>query len=173
MTENFNYRINDKIKFSPVVLIDENGKNLGAIPTYKAKILALNVGLDLVEVAPNAKPPVCKIMDFGKFKYQQEIKQKKQVKKQVQTKEIRISCGIADHDLETKSKLANKFLVSGHRVQVRLEFRRRQNDHKELGFKIINRFVDGLKEVSSLSKSPILDGKFLNCLLEPKSKASE
>jgi translation initiation factor IF-3 len=170
MTENFNYRINDKIKFSPVVLIDENGKNLGAIPTYKAKILALSVGLDLVEVAPNAKPPVCKIMDFGKFKYQQEIKQKKQVKKQVQIKEIRISCGIADHDLETKSKLANKLLVSGHKVQVRLEFRRRQNDHKELGYVIINKFINSLKEVCCVLKPPSLDGKFLNCLLEPKAK---
>jgi len=170
MTENFNYRINDKIKFSPVILIDENGKNLGSVPTYKAKILALNVGLDLVEVAPNAKPPVCKIMDFGKFKYQQEIKQKKQVKKQVQLKEIRISSGITDHDLETKCKLANKFFVSGHKVQVRLEFRRRQNDHKELGFTAINKFIDNLKEVSSVSRPPVLDGRFLSCLLEPKAK---
>ena len=167
MNEKIFYRINDRIKLSPIVLIDENGKNLGPIPTFKAKIMALNVGLDLVEVSPNSKPPVCKIMDFGKFKYQQEIKNKKQVKKQTQLKEVRLSCGIEDHDLETKSKLANKFLLLGHKVQVRLEFKRRQNDHKELGYVVMNKFIQLVKDNSTMSKSPNLDGRFLSCSLDP------
>jgi|688.fasta_scaffold174520_2 translation initiation factor IF-3 len=167
MNEKTFYRINDKIKFSPVIVINENGNNLGSMPTYKAKILAISAGLDLVEVSPNSRPPVCKIMDFGKFKYQQEIKTKKQAKKQVQIKEVRLSSVIEDHDLETKSKLTKKFLSAGHKVQVRLEFKRRQADHKDLGFAVVNKFLESLKEESLLSKKPALDGKFINCLLEP------
>lgn len=161
------YRINDKIRFSPVVVIDENGQNLGSIPTFKAKILALNAGLDLVEVSPNSRPPVCKIMDFGKFKYQQEIKQKKQVKKQVSIKEIRLSCGIENHDLETKAKLAKKFLSSGHKVNIRLEFKRRQNDHKDIGYSVVNKFIDMIKENATITKKPVLDGKYIFCSVDP------
>ena len=161
------YRINEKIKFSPIIVIDENGKNIGSIPTFKAKILALNAGLDLVEVSPDSRPPVCKIMDFGKFKYQQEIKQKKQVKRQTSVKEVRLSCGIEDHDLETKSKLANKFLLAGHKVNVRLEFKRRQNDHKNLGYFVMNKFIDTVKENAAPTKKPQLEGRYLFCSLDP------
>lgn len=162
------YRINDKIRISPIIVIDENGNNLGSIPTFRAKVLALNAGLDLVEVSPNSRPPVCRIMDFGKFKYQQEVKNKKQYKKQSQTKEIRLSCTIEDHDLETKSKLANKFLLSGHKVLIKLEFKRRQNDHKEIGYSVMNKFLDLVKDNGDISKHPTLDGKSLHCLLDSK-----
>lgn len=164
------YRVNDRIRFSPIIVIDENGKNLGSVPLISAKNLAYSVGLDLVEVSPNSKPPVCKIMDFGKFKYQQEIKEKKQrqLKKLTQTKEIRLSCGIADNDLETKIKSAIKFLQSGIKVHVKLEFKRRENNHTEIGFSVINKFCDKLKDIGNITKNPSLDGRFLFCLVEPK-----
>jgi translation initiation factor IF-3 len=162
------YRINDRIRISPVVVVDDNGNNLGSIPLFKAKELALNKSLDLVEVSPNSRPPVCKIMDFSKFKYEQEIKEKKQRKKQFQTKEIRLSCGIEDHDLETKFNQMYKFLNSGHKVQIRLEFRRRENNHKEIGLAVLNKFLSKIPEEKAIvSKKPSLDGKFLSCLVEP------
>jgi translation initiation factor IF-3 len=163
------YRINDRIRFSPIVVIDESGKNLGPVPLIKAKELANYAGLDLVEVSPNSRPPVCKIMDFGKFKYQQEIKDKKQrqSKKFTQTKEIRLSCGIADNDLETKLKSAIKFLHAGSKVNVRLEFKRRENNHTEIGFSVINKFCSKLEEFGTIGRKPSLDGRFLFCLVEP------
>lgn len=165
------YRINDRIKISPIVLIDDIGNNLGSIPLFKAKEMALNKGLDLVEVSPNSRPPVCKIMDFKKFKYEQEIKEKKHKKKQLQTKEIRLSCGIEDHDLETKFNHMSKFLSSGHKVQIRLEFKRRENNHKELGFSVLNKFLSKIPEdQATVSKKPNIDGKFLSCLVEPLKK---
>ena len=165
------YRINDRIKISPIVLIDDIGNNLGSIPLFKAKEMALNKGLDLVEVSPNSRPPVCKIMDFSKFKYEQEIKEKKHKKKQLQTKEIRLSCGIEDHDLETKFNHMSKFLNSGHKVQIRLEFKRRENNHKELGFSVLNKFLSKISEdQATVSKKPNIDGKFLSCLVEPLKK---
>jgi translation initiation factor IF-3 len=166
------FRINDKIKISPIILIDDEGNNLGQIPLFKAKEMALNKSLDLVEVSANSRPPVCKIMDFGKFRYELEIKEKKQrqTKKQAQMKEIRLSCGIEEHDMETKAVHAIKFLQSGQKVQIRLEFRRRENNHKELGFTVINKFLLKVEEYGSSSKKPSIDGKFLSCLLEPKVK---
>jgi len=166
------YRVNEKIRFSPVVVIDSEGNNLGSIPLFKAKELALIQSLDLVEVSPNSRPPICKIMDFGKFKYQQEIKEKKQkqTQKKTQIKEIHLSCTIAENDLETKSKSAIKFLESGQRVQVRLEFKRRQINHKDIGRVLLDRFIEKISNYGSLSKSPSMDGKFLSCLLEPKTK---
>jgi translation initiation factor IF-3 len=171
MTEKF-YRVNEKIKFSPVVVIDSGGQNLGPISLIRAKELAFSANLDLVEVSASSRPPVCKIMDFGKFKYEQEIKEKKikQVQKQSQIKEIRLSCGIADHDMETKSRSAIKFLQNGNKVQVKLEFRRRENNHKEIGREVINRFINKVSDFGVLSKNPSMDGKFLICILESKSK---
>ena len=161
------YRVNDKIRISPIVLVDENGTNLGKIPLFKAKSIALEKNLDLVEVSPNSRPPICKIMDYGKFKYNQEIKDKKQKHKQKQIKEIRISCGIADHDMQTKTKSANNFLTSGHKVQIKLEFKRRENNHKEIGFSVMNKFLENIQN-ANITRNPVLDGKFLSCLLEPK-----
>ena len=164
------YRVNEKIKISPVILIDETGNNLGAIPLFKAKELAISKSLDLVEVAASSRPPICKLMNFGKFKYEQEIKDKKQKqqKKHSQLKEIRLSCGIADHDMETKCKAASKFIESGHKVQVRLEFKRRENNHKEIGFGVIKKFVEKISDIGVVSKSPTAEGRFLFCLVEPK-----
>lgn len=169
------YRVNHQIKFSPIVVIDENGKNLGALPLSRAKDLAQEAGRDLVEIAPNSRPPVCRIMDFGKFRFEQNLKDKKQKnkqKKQSQTKEIRLSPVIQENDLETKIKAAQKFLISGQKVNVKLEFRRRELAHQNLGFDVINRFVDRLKDFGDAPSSPKSEGKSLFCLIEPKEKAS-
>jgi translation initiation factor IF-3 len=165
------HRVNDQIRFSPVVVINQDGRNLGALPLQKAKDIAFQSKLDLVEIAPNSKPPVCRIMDYGKFKFDQAIKDKKQRKKQQkqsQTKEIRLSPSIQDHDLETKIKLAMKFLKSDHKVHVKLEFKRREQVHQNIGFDVINNFVNKLQEYGNAISKPKSDGRNLFCLLEPK-----
>lgn len=169
------YRVNDYIRFSPVIVIDENGKNLGPKPLNVAKGMANDAALDLVEISPNSRPPVCRIMDFGKFKFNQNLKDKKQKRKQkqFQIKEVRLSPSIQEHDLETKLKAAIKFLAAGHRVNVKLEFKRREMAHQDIGFKVINSFIDRLKEDGTLVSRPKLDGKNLFCALEPKEKTNE
>jgi translation initiation factor IF-3 len=168
-TERF-YRVNDKIRFSPVMVVDQDGKNLGSIPLDQAKQKARAVKLDLVEVAPQARPPVCRIMDFGKFRYEQGVKQKKQKgkTKTLELKEIRLSPRIADHDIETKAKAAERFVKAGHKVQLKLEYKRRENAHKDLGFEVMEKILNHLDELVDVQRAPKLDGRFLTCLVEPK-----
>lgn len=164
------YRVNRQIRFSPVMVI-LNDQNLGVMPTDKAMDLAYREGLDLVEVAPAARPPVCKIIDYGKFKYEQGLKDKKakaQAKSQ-QLKEVRMRPSIAEHDLGVKINAVRDFLESGNKVQVRIEFKKRENLHKDLGFTLINKVVDALNEISKVTQPPRLDGKYLGCILEPKT----
>ncbi len=165
------YRVNQFIKFSPVVVIDQNGKNLGPVPLGAARDLASEASLDLVEIAPNSRPPVCRIMDFGKFKFDQSIKDKKQKKKQSkisQVKEVHLSPSIQSHDIETKLKSAVKFLDAGHKVNVKLEFRRREMAHQDLGFKVINSFVSSLKDHGVVVSQPKMDGRNIFCFVNPK-----
>lgn len=167
------YRVNHLIKFSPVVVIDQNGKNLGPLPLTAARGLADESGMDLVEISPSSRPPVCRIMDFGKFKFEQSIKDKKLRKKQNKIshmKEVHLSPGIQNHDIETKAKSAIKFLESGHKVNVKLEFRRREMAHQDLGFKVINSFVDSLKEYGLPSGKPKMDGRNIFCVVCPKEQ---
>lgn len=168
------YRTNGQIRFSPVIVIDHEGKNLGPTPINSALNLARDAGLDLVEIAPNSRPPVCRIMDFGKFKFEQNLKEKKQRRrqKQVQVKEIRLSPSIQEHDLETKAKAAVKFLEAGHRVSVKLEFKRRELAHRDLGFVVINGFVERLKECGSAVSKPKSEGRNILCMIEPVEKGS-
>ena len=165
------YRVNDQIKFSPVIVINPDGRNIGSVPLQKAKDMALASNLDLVEIAPNSRPPVCRIMDFGKFKFDQAIKEKKQKKKQQkqsQTKEIRLSPSIQENDIETKAKAAIKFLNSKHKVQIKLEFKRRELMHQAIGFNVLNDFVERLKDFGNPVNKPKSDGRNLFCLVEPK-----
>lgn len=164
------YRVNNYIKFSPVIVIDQEGKNLGPIHLQKAKDLAFMAKLDLVEISPNSRPPVCRIMDFGKFKFDQTIKEKKQRKKQKksQVKEIRLSPSIQKNDIDTKIKSAIKFLNSSQKVNLRLEFKRRELAHKDIGIKVFNEFLENIKQYGKISKSPTLDDRVLFCLIEPK-----
>ena len=151
------------------MVIDNKGLNLGAMPVEEAKKRARSSMLDLVEVAPQARPPVCKIMDFGKFKYEQGVKEKKQKssQKSVQSKEIRLSPRIAEHDRQVKTNAARRFLKDGHKVNLRLEYKRRENAHKDLGFMVIKEVIESLSDVAKPQKTPNLDGRVLSCVLEP------
>lgn len=166
------YRINNQIRISPIILINEEGRNVGSIPLQKAVEIATSVGLDLVEISPNSRPPVCRIMDFGKFKYEQAIKDKEHKKKQSKTsqlKEVHLSPSIQKHDVETKSKSARRFLESGHKVVVKLDFRRRELAHRDLGDKVMAEFIAGLSDVCEVSSRPKHEGKSLHCTLSPIS----
>lgn len=166
------YRVNSQIRMSPVVVINPEGRNLGPLPTARALDIAVELGLDLVEIAPNSRPPVCRIMDFGKFRFDQNVKDKKQKRKQKQSqvKEVRLSPAIQEHDLETKAKAATKFLEAGHRVNVRLDFRRRENAHRDIGMKVIEDFVVRLHEHGTPASKPKSEGRSLFCLVDPKEK---
>lgn len=169
------YRVNDYIKFSPVIVVDQNGKNLGSILLQKAKELAYSAGLDLVEISPNSRPPVCRIMDFGKFKFDQALKDKKQRKKQQkqsQVKEVRLSPSIQEHDIETKLKSAIKFFKSGQKVNVKLEFKRRELAHQNIGFDVINNFISRLADYATPLNKPKSEGRNLFCMLEPKENGT-
>lgn len=163
------HRVNAQIRMSPVVLINHEGRNMGSMPVQKALDIAAMVGLDLVEIAPESRPPVCRIMDFGKFRFEQGVKEKKQKKKQRahQVKEIHLSPAIQAHDLDTKAKSARRFLESGHNVSVRLEFRRRQIAHKDLGDTVMSEFISLLSDCCDVSNKPKMEGRSLCCLLSP------
>lgn len=168
LDQKYPHRVNERIRFSPVRVIDQNGTQLGEMPTDKARSLAREASLDLVEVAPQARPPVCRIMDYGKFKYEQSLKEKKQRKNgKAQLKEVRLSPDIAAHDVETKVTQARKHLESGHSVQLKLRYKGRENAHKDLGFEVINRMIEKLSDTGKLSRKPSIEGKVLHCLIDP------
>lgn len=165
------YRINEQIRFSPVLAIGADGEKIGVISADDARRRAREAGLDLVEISPNARPPVCRIMDFGKFKYEQSLKEKQAKQKGAQLKELRLSPRIADYDIEIKCNAARKFLAEGHKVQLKLKYTRRELAHKDLGYKIINKIVELLSDVGTAQQSAkLLDGNSLSCIVEPKQK---
>lgn len=170
--ENKNFRINWQIK-SPSVRVIKGEEQLGILSTSEAIKIAQDEGVDLIEIVPNAKPPVCQIVDFGKFKYEQRSKDKEFAKKQresqIITKELRLRPGIQEHDIETKLNQAKKFLADGMKVQFNLEFRGgRQLSHKEQGFLIIQKVIEKLNEVGVVEKTPKMDGKKIICSMAPK-----
>lgn len=169
---NNNPRINSQIRISPVILIDQDGVNMGAVTLQMALGVASEAGLDLVEVSPSSRPPVCRVMDYGKFKFDNELKERKLKSKQSKIskmKEVRISPSIQKHDLETKLKNAVKFLQSGQRVNVRLEFRRREIVHKDIGNQMVRSFLEALSEHGTPVSAPKMDGKVISCVVEPKN----
>jgi translation initiation factor IF-3 len=166
------FRVNWQIRVPQVRLIKDD-KQLGVVNTEKARKIAEELGLDLVEVAPEAKPPVCKIIDFGRFKYEQQIKNKELIKKQkesqVQLKELRLRPTIEKHDIEVKVAQAKKFLEDGMKVQLNLLFRgQRETSHKEQGFKVINNMIKSLEECCIVDRTPKFDGSKIICRLSPK-----
>lgn len=167
------HRINFHIRV-PQVRVARGDEQLGIMPTDQARRMAMDEGLDLVEIVPNAKPPVCRIMDYGRFKYEQNIKKKEAAKKQREAqshlKEIRLRPGIADHDTDTKIGQAKKFLAEGNKVQFNLQFRgRRELSHKEQGFQVMQRVVEALAEVGNLEKAPAMEGNRIVCSFAPKT----
>ncbi len=165
------FLINEQIRVSEVQLIDDSGEKVGVMPTKNAIALAYEKDLDLVLVAPNGKPPVCKILDYGKFKFEAIKKEKESKKKQkaVELKEIRLSPKIDKHDLEVKAKNANKFIASGDKVKVTLRFRGRELSFINNGKEILNQFVE-LLENATVEKQPKLEGKSMLMIIAPKQK---
>lgn len=162
-------RINERIRIREVRLIDEEGNQVGVIPTAEALQAAREKGLDLVEVAPNANPPVARLMDYGKFRYEESRKEREARKKQkqAQVKEIRFTPNIDTHDLETKVRHARKFLSSGDKVKVSVRFRGRQNLHRDLGRELLMRVVEMLDDVAQVDQMPRSEGRDMSMLLSP------
>ncbi|WP_105619158.1 translation initiation factor IF-3 [Vallitalea okinawensis] len=163
--------VNEQIRDREVRLIDENGEQLGIMSSRDAQKIAKEKNLDLVKVSPQARPPVCKIINYGKFKFEQSKKQKEARKNQkiVSIKEVRLSPNIEEHDINTKMKNANKFLSKGDRVKVSVRFRGRELAHTEVGRKILLNFAEGLKEVGDVEKPPKMEGRFMVMFLAPKN----
>ncbi len=168
--------MNHRIRISPVRLIDENQEQLGIIETRDALQRAQERGLDLVEVAPNARPPVCRIMDYGKFKYAQKKKEQKAKahRHETELKEIRIRTPkIGDHDLEIKISHAREFLERGDRVQFSLRFRGRELAHKEEGIAVFNRIKEALADVGKVVQECKFEGRRISMGLAPVKAAAK
>lgn len=160
-------RINERIRSSTVRLIDENGVQVGVVSKEDAIAKAKAVELDLVEVAPEANPPVCRIMNYGKFKYKQKKKshQKQHV---VQLKELRLRPKTGEHDIQTKIRQARKFLENKDRVLISMMFKGRERAHAELGDSILKQIADALEDIAKVEKDKISDDRRLGIILSPK-----
>ena len=164
------HRINEQIRITPVRVITATGEQLGVLPTAEALDRARESGLDLVEVAPNVSPPVCRIMDFGKFKYEQKKKDQASKKKQHQSqvKEVRVRPKIAEHDVMVKVRKAREFLAEGDRVQINCLFRGREMAHKELGIKVMQEVFQHLQDIARVEREPHLEGRRMVMLIAKK-----
>ena len=162
--------INEEIRDKEVRLIDTDGTMLGVMPIEKAMELAIEKKLDLVNISPNAKPAVCKILDYGKYRYELQKKEKEAKKKQktTQVKEIRLSTFIEAHDIQVKAKTAAKFLADGDKVKVGLRFRGRERDYVAKGMDVMNAFAEAVSEVGVIEKKPVFEGRNLTMFLGPK-----
>ncbi len=161
--------VNEKIRAREVRLIDSNGDQLGVKSRNEALDIAQTRNLDLVLVAPNAKPPVCRIMDFGKYRFEQQKKEKEARKKQkiINVKEVRFTPGIGEHDFNTKLKNARKFLDKGDKVKASVRFRGRAITHKELGREVLDRFADEVKDIATIESKPKMEGRSMFMMLAP------
>lgn len=161
-------RINEQIRVTPIRVIADDGEQLGVIPTEDAMERAKSKGLDLVEVAPLEKPPVCRIMDFGKFKYQQKKRQHKGHTHQSQNKEVRLRPKIGEHDFMTKVNRARGFLEKKDKVIFSVIFRGRENAHVDEGFKLVERLITELEDVAKVEQSAGMQGRRIVVILAPK-----
>jgi len=163
-------RINDEIRVPQVRLIDDAGEMIGIMSAREALIRAYDLGLDLVEISPNAVPPVCKILDYGKYKYEQQKKANEARKKQkvVEIKEIKVRPNIDDHDYEVKMKQMKNFIGEGDKVKVTLRFRGREMAHQELGVKVLERIRSDLTELVKVEQMPKLENRQMVMVISPK-----
>jgi translation initiation factor IF-3 len=161
-------RINEQIRISPIRVIGAQGEQLGVIPTSQALEMARSAQLDLVEVAPLERPPVCKIMDYGKFRYQQSHKKAKNRPHQQKLKEIRVRPKTGNHDIETKINQARKFLEHKDKVLVNVLFRGRELQHLDEGRRIINSILEKLADVAKIEKAASMEGRRMTAMLAPK-----
>lgn len=165
-----NTRINEMIRVREVRLIDEQGEQSGVMTTVDALALAQEKGLDLVEVSPNANPPVCKLMDYGKYKFEMDKKNRetKRKQKQTQLKEIRMQPKIEPHDLQFKTKHVKDFLEDGNKVKVTIRFRGRELAHTERGLLVLDKVLDLLEDGYAVDRKPMMEGRFMSMILSPK-----
>ena len=163
--------INEQIRDKEVRLIGPDGEQLGIMSAREAMAKAQEAELDLVKIAPQAKPPVCKIIDYGKYRYELARKEKEAKKKQktTQVKEIRLSTFIEDHDIMVKAKTGAKFLKDGDKLKVSLRFRGREKDYVARGMEVMNKFAEAVSEVGDIDKKPNFEGRSLTMILTPKS----
>ncbi|MBS6508214.1 MAG: translation initiation factor IF-3 [Paraclostridium bifermentans] len=162
--------INDEIRDKEIRVLSETGEQLGIMTSRDAQLMANEKNLDLVKISPNANPPVCKLMDYGKHKYEQSRKEKESKKKQkvVTVKEVRLRPGIEENDINTKANQAMKFLKKGDKVKVELRFRGRELGHKDLGKKVMLKFIDLVKEFGEPTKAPAFEGNNMVVMIDPK-----
>ncbi|WP_406721666.1 MULTISPECIES: translation initiation factor IF-3 [Thioclava] len=163
-------RVNGRIRAPEIRLIGAEGENVGVVTPSKALAMAEEAGLDLVEISPNAKPPVCKIMDFGKFKYEQQKREAEARKKQkiIEVKEVKFRPGTDVHDYEVKLRSVKKFLEGGDKVKVTLRFRGREMAHQNLGLELLNRVKDDVGELGKIENMPKLEGRQMVMMIGPK-----
>ena len=164
--------INEQIRDAEVRLIDENGEQLGIVANQRAQALAEARNLDLVKIAPNSNPPVCKLMDYGKYRFEMSKHEKEQRRNQkiIEMKEIRLSATIDVRDMEIKAKACKKFLAEGNKVKVSIRFRGRQITHGEIGLDVMNRFFDMLDDKSIKERPPKTEGRSMFMVLAPKAE---
>jgi translation initiation factor IF-3 len=165
-------RINDRIRAREIRVIDENGEQLGILAPFEALRIARERGLDLVEVSPNAVPPVCRIQDYGRYLYEKEKSDRAARKKQkvIVVKEVKFSVTVDEHDYQTKKNQAVRFLNEGDKVKASLRFRGRQMAHRELGYAIINRLIQDIGEAGIVEFMPRMEGTILHAILAPSKK---
>ena len=163
--------INEEIRDREIRLIDENGEQLGVMSTQQALQLAEDRGLDLAKIQPSAVPPVCKLLDYDKYRYEQAKRERENRKNQrvVDIKEVQLSATIEENDVNTKAKMAIRFLENGDKVKVSIRFRGRQITHSEIGLKVMQDFAERCKEVSMVERRPLLDGRNMIMILAPKA----
>lgn len=165
-------KVNREIRAPKVRVISHTGEQLGVVPLYEALALAEEEGLDLVEIVPGSSPPVCKVMNFGKFRYDQSKREKenKKATHQIKVKEIKLKPNIDVHDLETKTRHAREFLKSGNKVKITCTFRGREMMHPEIGEKIVREMCQELEDISIAESTPKMMGRMLLVVLTPGSK---
>ena len=162
-------RSNNRISSPEVQVINNDGENLGVLNTNEAISMAKNYGLDLIEIAPNAKPPVCKIMDIGKYKYdlQKKANLAKKKQKTVSLKEIKLRPGTEAHDYNFKIKNAKKFINKGDKVKFTVKFKGREMQHTELGKELMNRIIEEIKDIAKVESQPKFEGKQMVMIIQP------
>lgn len=163
-------RVNEQIRVREVRLISQDGAQLGILPVNEALNIAREKGLDLVEIAPNAKPPVCRIMDYSKWKYEQSKRQKEARKRQKaqDMKEVKMRPAIDDHDFNVKARAARRFLEQGDKVKATIMFRGRELAHVSLGQKVLERLLESVKDVCQVERAPRMEGRNMTMILVPK-----
>ena len=171
MADNKGMRVNEQIRVREIRLIDDEGEQKGIVPTVEALRMARDLDLDLVEVSPNANPPVCKILDFGKYKFEQEkkLRDSKKNQKVLKLKEIRMQPKIGSGDLDTKAKHIQEFLDEGDKVKVTIRFRGRELAHTDLGFDVLNEVLKRLTSAYVIEKPAAMDGRNMSMTISAKA----